>query len=171
MGSEEQLRLYLYSGNTTVSKPHRSARPAAAATEEKYGTSPQPRCLPHYQKAREEARYPARFRRCGLGTRGSFGVTGISRGGVFFGRIAACFASASLTYVLLTGSRVRGPESCLNGLARMRASWWMNVVDRHGAKGTTAHRMMASGCGLRAGLSVLDRIGAKATAEAPRAPR
>jgi hypothetical protein len=44
----------------------------------------------------------ARLRRlCGLGILGSVGVTGIVLGGVFAGRIAACLASASVTYALV----------------------------------------------------------------------
>lgn len=34
---------------------------------------------------------------CGLGTRGSVGVIGMIFGGDFGGRLAACFARASLT--------------------------------------------------------------------------
>lgn len=34
---------------------------------------------------------------CGLGTRGSVGVIGMILGGDFGGRLAACFARASLT--------------------------------------------------------------------------
>jgi hypothetical protein len=38
---------------------------------------------------------------CGLGIRGSVGVTGMSFGGVFAGRLAACFSNASRTYELV----------------------------------------------------------------------
>src|ERR1019366_698400 len=41
--------------------------------------------------------YAERLRLCGLGTRGSVGVIGIRFGGFLAPRLAACFASASLT--------------------------------------------------------------------------
>ena len=53
------------------------------------------------------APFTARLRcLCGLGTRGNVGVTGIGLGGVFAGRLAACFSNASLTYELVTGEGV-----------------------------------------------------------------
>jgi hypothetical protein len=52
--------------------------------------------------------------------RGKVGVTGIARGGVRAGRVAACFAHASVTNSLLTGVGNAVRVSCLNGLARIR---------------------------------------------------
>jgi hypothetical protein len=54
-----------------------------------------------------------------LGTFGSVGVTGISRGGVRAGRFAACFANASRTYSFVTAGGWAVVESCLNGFDRI----------------------------------------------------
>jgi hypothetical protein len=55
------------------------------------------------RRARGRAGYldPRRLR-CSLGIFGSVGVTGMDFGGVFAGRAAACFASASRTISLVT---------------------------------------------------------------------
>jgi hypothetical protein len=50
-----------------------------------------------------------------LGTRGRVGVIGIVLGGVFAGRLAACFASASVTYALDTAGGNAVVVACLNG--------------------------------------------------------
>jgi hypothetical protein len=51
-----------------------------------------PPALSHYYVPAERRRP-----RCGFGTLGSVGVTGMDLGGVFAGRRAACFANASVT--------------------------------------------------------------------------
>jgi hypothetical protein len=54
-----------------------------------------------------------------LGTRGSVGVIGIAFGGLFGGRRADCFASASSTYSFETIGGWAVVVACLNGLARI----------------------------------------------------
>jgi hypothetical protein len=54
-----------------------------------------------------------------VGILGSVGVTGINFGGVLGGRMAACFASASATYELVTGGASALSEGRLWGIARM----------------------------------------------------
>jgi hypothetical protein len=56
---------------------------------------------------------------CGLGCRGSTGVTGIARGGDFAGRLAACRVSASVMKLLLAGRLSELLDDCLKGWARM----------------------------------------------------
>lgn len=56
---------------------------------------------------------------CGFGTRGNVGVIGMILGGVFGGRLAACFANASLTKELTGKEPVVGEFDFLYGMARI----------------------------------------------------